>query len=244
METTQNPTEIKEIQEIAISISATNFSPTIINPDYLKISGVIPQDWQLSREPIASPGSIQLVYQNRISIVGQQNMVTFIENIGTEQVTDLIVTELAKKFIEKLPNADYQFLNFNPKSVIPMKDGGSDAARRYITGTLLAPGSWQDIGKAPMQANLNLSYQLDRCQLNVSINEANIQIPEQPPMPGVLFSGNFNYNVSREDPSMRLTQLHKCIEHWDLDLAVFREMIEQRFLIFSNSIFPASFNMG
>ncbi len=244
METLQNPTEIKEIQEIGISITATSFGSTILSSDYFKISGVVPQDWQLVREPIVNPGSIQLVYQNRISIIGQQNTVTFIENFGTEEVKDILVADLARKFIDKLPNADYQFFNFNPKSVIPMRDGGADAARRYITRTLLSPGSWQDVGKAPMQANLNLSYQLDRCQLNVSINEANIQIPEQPPIPGVLFSGNFNYNSFREDPSMQLVQLHKCIEHWDLDLAIFREMIEQRFSVFGNSIFPTSFNMG
>jgi hypothetical protein len=239
----QSPLEIKEIQEMAIAVSANNFSPNIINLEFLQLSGIIPKDWQLAREPVVNQNLVQLFFQNRVSIIGQQNIVTFIENIGIEEVKDLIISDIAKKFTQALPNADYQTVSFNPKSVIPMT-GGKDAARKYITGTLLSPGSWQEIGRAPVQANLNLFYELDRCQLNVSINEANIQMPDQTSLAAVLFSGSFNYNVAKEEPIFRLNQIHKSIEHWDLDLSIFREMIEQRFLISKNSLFPASFTVS
>jgi hypothetical protein len=244
METTQNPQEIKEIQEMTIAIAANSFTPNIINPEFLRLSGVIPQDWQLAREPIVNPGLVQLVFQNRVSIVGQQNIVTFIENFGTEPVKELLISDLAKRFVEKLPNADYQSVGFGPKSVIPIKLGGMDAGRKFITNTLLAPGPWQDIGKAPVKASLNLQYQLDRCQLNIAINEATIQMADQSTIPAVLFAGNFNYSIAQADPSMRLNALYKSIEHWDLDLALFRELIEQRFFVSNNSIFPSSFTMG
>ena len=238
-----SPSEIREIQEMAIAVSAPNLSPNLINLEYLKLSGTIPADWELARQPIVNANVVQIFFQNRVSIVGQPNQITFIENLGIEEYKDLLIPELVKQFTAKLPNADYQTLSFCPKSVIPMI-GGSDAARQYITRTLLSPGSWQDIGRAPLQANLNLLYELDRCQLNIGINEANIQIPNQPSTPAVLFSGSFNYNLSKEDPSIRLVQLHKSIEHWDLDLAIFREMIEQRFLISRTSLFPPSFPMS
>ncbi len=238
-----NPAPLKEIQEMAIAISASSFNPNLINLDFLKFSGIIPTDWELSRQPISNPNMIQLFFQNRVSIAAQPNMVTFIENIGTGEFTDLLITDVAKQFTQKLPNADYQTVSFSPKSVIPFK-GGADAGRRYITRTLLAPGAWQEIGKAPMQANLNLLYELDRCQLSLAINEANIQMPDQSSVPAVLFSASFNYAVANFEQSERLHQIHKGIEHWDLDLSVFRELIEQRFLTSNNTLFPTSFPMS
>jgi len=239
----QSPLEVKEIQEISIAIVANDFSASIINLNFLQISGIIPKDWQLARDPIVNQNYTQLVFQNKVNIVGQQNMVTFIENIGTDEFKELLIADVAKKFTQALPNANYQTVSFTPKSVIPMT-GGKDAARKYITSTLLSPGSWQEIGRAPLQASLNLAYELDLCQLNISINEANIQMPDQTTIAGVLFSGSFNYNVAKEDPSIRLAQLHKYIEHWDLDLAIFRDMIEQRFLVSKKSLFPSSFTIS
>lgn len=126
---------------------------------------------------------------------------------------------------------------------MPLK-GGPDSARRYITRTLLAPGSWQEIGKMPMQASLNLLYELDRCQLSLAINEASVQMQDQTAVPAVLFSGSFNYAVANTDQTDRLNQISKSIEHWDLDYSVFRELVEQRFLTSNDSLFPTNLAMS
>lgn len=41
-------TQSVEIQELAIVVAAQNHSPTMLNLEFLKCSGVVPTDWQVS----------------------------------------------------------------------------------------------------------------------------------------------------------------------------------------------------
>ena len=109
----------------------------------------------------------------------------------------------------------------------------------YITGKLLASGPWKQIGKAPVQAGINLMYSLEHCQLNISISEARLQQPQKPPMMAILFSGGFNYDLSTiEDYSERVSRLNKAISSWQNDFGQFREIITQKFLGSSSATQP------
>ncbi|MGH2414087.1 MAG: hypothetical protein ACRDEA_10425, partial [Microcystaceae cyanobacterium] len=65
----QSSTSIREIQEIAINISAKNLNPTMLSEDFLKFSGIIPSDWELGKQPVLSPTLAQVSFQNGVSIV-------------------------------------------------------------------------------------------------------------------------------------------------------------------------------
>lgn len=41
-----------DLQELAIVLTAKNHNPSILNPDFLKCSGIIPSEWELSRQPL------------------------------------------------------------------------------------------------------------------------------------------------------------------------------------------------
>ena len=234
--------ELQRIEEISLSISAGSFNANIVNLDFLHLIGVIPTQWQLAREPITVAGNVQLIFQNGVRIFGTQNIITFVENIPTQNEQKLYISELAKKLTEKLSHAQYQIFSFKPKILIPINDG-LDSAKRYILNTFLSPGSWQEIGSSSLRASLNLSYQLEFCQLNLAINEANMQLPESSPVSAILFAGSFDYEINQKDVDISLRQLHQYIERWELDLNFFRDTINQYFWISNQSIFPGSFNL-
>ncbi|MBX9255594.1 hypothetical protein H1Q63_16925, partial [Desmonostoc muscorum CCALA 125] len=50
------------IQEIAIAIAAKQHNPTILTPDFLKYSGIVPSDWELSKPPIITDSAAQVVF--------------------------------------------------------------------------------------------------------------------------------------------------------------------------------------
>jgi len=35
-----------QLQELAISIKAKDLNPTVINPDFLKYTGIVPNEWE------------------------------------------------------------------------------------------------------------------------------------------------------------------------------------------------------
>lgn len=235
--TANKPVQLREIQELAITIAAKNLNPTMLSEEFLKFSGVVPEDWELARQPAISANFSQVTFKNGINIVAQPRTITFVEQMGDRNLKDLQLSQLATQYVTKLPNAEYQTLSISPKSVVPLP-GNLDAARQFITGKLLAAGPWQDFGKAPVQAGINLVYQLENCQLNLSINEAQIQIPEQTAIPALLFAGNFNYKVEGNSQQERLSKLETGLKAWQADIEAFREIVNQRFLGEQQSLFP------
>lgn len=236
----QSLVNLREIQELSMAITAKSLNPAMLTVDFLKYSGIVPSDWELNGQPVLNPNYAQVNFQNGISIVAQPRMITFVEIINSPDSLTLKLPEIVGLYADKLPLAEYQALNIAPKSIIPLPSS-PDAAKKYITETLLAPGSWQNFGQAPLQASLNLLYQLETCQLSVAINEAKLQLPDGKILAAVLFAGNFNYNLP--ETGDRLNPLKQYLGQWQKDLEIFRELVTQRFLERQAPVFPPSINL-
>ncbi|MBD2492438.1 hypothetical protein [Aulosira sp. FACHB-615] len=63
------------IQEIAIVIATKQYNPTILTPDFLKYSGIVPIEWELAQQPVLTNSNAQVVFQNGISIIAQVNRI-------------------------------------------------------------------------------------------------------------------------------------------------------------------------
>ncbi|MBX9255406.1 hypothetical protein H1Q63_15930, partial [Desmonostoc muscorum CCALA 125] len=50
------------IQEMAIAIAAKQHNPTILTPDFLKYSGIVPNNWELAKPPIITDAAAQVVF--------------------------------------------------------------------------------------------------------------------------------------------------------------------------------------
>lgn len=218
------------IQELALSLTAKNHSPTLLNSDFLKHSGIIPSDWELARPPIFSPQISQVANTFGTNIVAQSNAITFIESLNSKSQETAKIPDIARKYIETLPRTDYQALSINPRTFVTFEGGDENAAREFITSTLLAKGTWFEVGKSPAKAAVNLVYSLDRGELNLSVAEALLQLQEAEPTPAVLFSGNFQYEIVGELEGEKLEHLYRLLENWQPDLEAYREIVEMRFL--------------
>ena len=227
--TSAKTTSIKFIEEVAIIISAKSLTPTMMSQEFLKSSGIIPQGWELAKQPVLNPSLAQLTFQNGVSIMAQPGTLNLSEPLTDKTLTEVSIAQIANQYITKLPHAGYQGFSLNPKIIVPVPDNPA-AIRNYFTQSLFNPGSWQDIGKGLIQANINLLYQLEKCQLSMSISQATLQPPQQNPLFAVLFSGNFNYNVASDRPKHTNNQLIQAIQSWHMDFKTFREIVTHKFL--------------
>jgi len=126
------------IQELALALTAKNHSPTLLNSDFLKYSGIVPPDWELARPPILGPQISQVPFTNGINIVAQSNAITFIESLSAKPLEDTKIPAVIRKYVEALPRTDYQTLSINPRSFVTLEEGDENAASEYITSTLLS----------------------------------------------------------------------------------------------------------
>jgi hypothetical protein len=228
-----------DIQELGIVISATNLNPQMINPDFLKLSGVLPGDWELDKNPVANNRLVQLSFKNGVNIVAQLGNVTFSQSVNNKSDEEILIAEVASKYVEKLPNAEYQGVSITPKNVLAFGEE-SDTGKKYIVEQLLASGDWRNIGQGIAQANINLAYQMDKCQFNISINQVNLQQPDKPTIPGLLFAGSFNYPITDGTPDQLIAKMKEAIANWSSDLKTFQEVINKKFLGEPEALFPST----
>jgi hypothetical protein len=64
----------------------------------------------------------------------------------------------------------------------------------------------------------------------LTVNEATLQLPEEQSLPAILFSGNFNHEITGSSRDERLQYTQRLIESWEADLKTFRELVDTKFL--------------
>jgi hypothetical protein len=222
------------LQELGIVVAMQQPNPNLVTAEFLKLSGIIPLDWQLAREPLNNDKISQLLFTNGVSIVAEPNRIMFGENIGDKDINTLTVATIATKYLDIFKLAQYSAIGINIRSYSPQST--IQSATEYINQQLLGNGNWQKYGTAPVQAALNLVYTLEGRQLNLDVAAAGIQFAEQEITPVILFSGNFSYNLATSETASNLGAASQVLAKWQTDLSAYCELITDRFLTPQQSV--------
>jgi hypothetical protein len=79
------------LQELGIVVAMQQPNPNLVTAEFLKLSGIIPPDWQLAREPINNERISRLLFTNGVSITAEPNRIMFGETIGDKDLNTLTV---------------------------------------------------------------------------------------------------------------------------------------------------------
>jgi hypothetical protein len=213
-----------DLQELAIVIAVKNLDPTLLSPEFLHYSNIVPPDWELARSPIRNKQVAQVSFQNGVNLVAQPDRLTLVEPLIGKSEEAVQVAAIADRLLNVLPNLDYQGLGINTRTLMVIP-GPVEHLPSYLSQNLLTGGSWLNQGTVPARMGLNLSYTFEQHRLNLSINEATVQLPEQEQVAVVIFSGNFDYELAAG--SERLAQLKEMIADWPADIERFCQVVQQ-----------------
>ena len=217
------------LQELLLVLAVNDFSPAVINHEFLRLSGVIPEAWELARQPVYSPQLVQLAFENGLVLTIQPNRIILAESLEQKSLPDLQLAGLAQKLIQALPNLEYQAVGFNPTGHYE-PEAGSEAVKRYFGQTLMAQGPWMSVTAETPRVTLNFSYQLERCPLNLTVTEAGLRQEDESVKSVVVFSGNFNYLVGGTTATERTSQMLEHLQHWQTDVQHYEQIVNQNFL--------------
>ncbi len=227
------------LQELAIVIAVKELDPTLLTPEFLNYSQIVPADWVVAGQPMRSFQGSQVTFQNGTSVIAQPQRISFAE-LAVDKPTDgLEIPKLAAKFVDVLANLSYVGVGINLRGYV---DFGADKreARDFIFQNLLSPGAWQQMGIAPVQSGINLSYTFEERRLNLSINEATMQTPDNQMNSIVLFGGNFDYDIAGTmPPAAHPQRIKQIVGNWQRDLQLYHEVVD-RFMVPNSVIsFPS-----
>jgi hypothetical protein len=227
------------LQELAIVIAVKEIDPTLITPEFLKYSQIIPTDWEIAGQPARSFQGSQVTFQNGITVIAQPQRISFVELAVDKPIAGLEIPRLAEKLVNVLPNLSYVGVGINMRGYI---DFGTDRhlAREFMFQNLLAPGAWQQLGNAPVQAGINLGYVFDERRLNLTINEATIQVAEGQTNSIALFAGNFDYDiVNTTAPAAHTQRINQIVTNWQRDFELYQEVVSRFMLSDATIAFPS-----
>jgi hypothetical protein len=214
------------VQELAIVIAVEKIDPTLLTPEFLSMTQIVPGDWEVVGQPVRSFEGSQITYQQGVSIIAQPQRISMVELILNKEIEAIEVAKIAKSLAKVLANLKFAGIGINFRGYLDF-DGRIADAQRFMFSHLLALGDWQKIGTAPVQAGLNLGYTFPDKRLNLTINEATIQQPDQSAAPIILFSGNFDYELTAPENSADLAKLEQILANWQTDLKLYQEVVEK-----------------
>lgn len=220
---------IFSVHELSIVLLVRNQNPALLNLDFLKCSGIVPQDWELASSPILTQQGSQIIFQNGLRLVADTNRTIFIESTIGKSFSNIAVAQVAKLYAQKLPHAQYEALGINPEGFATFPDR-PELAQNYLSKTLLSPGTWLEFGNTPPRVDLNIIYTLEQGTLNLKVGQRSLQKDEEATTPIVTYSGNFEYIFQQLPPADKLDVLCNCLDQWQFNIQTFTALIEQRFL--------------
>jgi hypothetical protein len=220
--------QVLNIQELSMVISVTKQNPTIVTPDFLKSSNIVPREWEVARPPVLSQFGAQVIFQNGVSIVAQPNQIGFAERVDNKPLDDLSVATIARKYAQVLSQLDYQGIRTGLRGHLALGKENPSAAKDYLFRQLLSPQILQQQGYQPLQAAVKLTYRINDAQLVLEINEAGL-IVEKRIEPVIVFSGNFTRSLKRKEVN-NLAILNEIIENWRKDWDSYTSLVNDRFV--------------
>ncbi|MBD2519450.1 hypothetical protein H6G93_31720 [Nostoc sp. FACHB-973] len=218
------------LQNIGIAIAVKNHNSNLLNYDFLKYSNIVPDNWELARQPIMGTQGSQVVFRNGISLTAQQNILSFVEAVTSKEVYEIQVAEIAHNYVRALPNLEYQAVGIDLRGYITANHLNQEASVESYMRSLLAPAPWQEVGIAPVKSVIQLAFTLEAGQLNLNINEGKLYLTEEETVSIILFEGNFSYGVKGNSKEERLHSLHTLLDNWQTDTELYQNIINSKFL--------------
>ncbi len=220
VEVTHNPFEF------SIVVTGEHCNPSILNQDFLRIEGIIPEEWQweLQGPPIVTPPLSNVSYDSGISIRVEPGRVMVVDKQFKGELEQSKTSEIVSRYIETLPKVRYTGVGINYKTLIDMPDPVAALKERFLQTKCC--GDQTDtvetisikLGFPQRSGVLNLSC--ENAELKREVDDSVISTK------GILVAGNFHRDCSGY-PSADQVQDH--ISQWQKDYVVFTSTLSEIF---------------
>jgi hypothetical protein len=143
---------------LSIVVTGESHNPTILNPDFLRIRNIVPQEWQEGVEvvrAITTPPFALVEYSNGISIVVENEKLQVVDVKTPADPSESTAVQIAINYVHTLPHVKYKAVGLNFQSAICM-----NSAREFLKERFIKAGPW-DSNSDPLDAvGIRLKYRI------------------------------------------------------------------------------------
>lgn len=157
-------TKALSVDQVSVVLSAHVHNPSIINPDFLKSSRIVPTDWTVT-ETITTPGFSQTDFENGIGLTVDEARCVIRETIVGDFRKSYRAHAVARAYIRTLPHVPYSAVGLNWLVRLPRRN-----SKAWLLTRFLRPGSWLKADPAISGATIRfeIEYRGSTCFLVVA----------------------------------------------------------------------------
>jgi hypothetical protein len=183
--------------EFSIVVVGQDCNPTILNPDFLERTGIVPAEWGWKPEglPITTPPFATVSYDSGVVVTVEPSRFVVSDRKVGDDIAASRAVEIARTYVQVLPHVRYTAVGINFRTL-----AGVAEAEAYLRDHFLARGPWyEELG--PLQAvSLTLSYPLVGGRLNLTLEAAVVTTVidgRADQRKGILLGGNYHRDCTQ-----------------------------------------------
>ncbi len=205
----------------SVVLTADNIDPSMINPDFLRHSGIVGSGLETEQPPVSTPVLSQATFKGGISVVAQPDRFIVVQQ-GDASTEDIAPPDIAKRLVEKVPHPAYKAIGINPSCVRPLDDASEGVATALIEG-----GKWMTFGGSSPVFQLKAVHSFEGRQVILDIEDVKRHESDGSESSGLLFAANIHRDISETIHERRIERLISILSGWKDDLSDFASMVQQ-----------------
>jgi hypothetical protein len=221
-----------ESNNLVIALFSPEILPSFLTEKFLKESTVIPKDWQFAQPPDIGDVDALAVFTNGVQISAEEGAIFFSEELIGKQPDRAIVPSIVSRWVQIWSKQiNHYGVAIKPNSFYTFKQNNTSKPNQYIPTNLLISNTLHNFSQDSVRATLELLMTSNKGNFLISIEDVLLQQQRDNAFKaGVLFKGNFNYDVSDVSSLDRQKALSKYINSWQEDWNKFHQILDQKFL--------------
>lgn len=215
-----------DVTLIALSVvlvaDNNNIEPSMVNPDFLRHSGIVDPGLQIEQPPVSTPVFSQVVFEGGLSVVVQPDRFDFTQR-GEALTEDVAIPGIARRLLEKVPHPAYKAIGINPTGVRPLGDGSAGG----VASALVEGGEWMAFGDVSPEIFLKALYPCEGRQITLEIRDVEKRESDGSESPRLLFAANIHRDISETIQERRIAKMTSILSGWRDDLSDFKNLVEK-----------------
>lgn len=214
-----------QLLQFSLVVPGKSHNPTILNPDFLRQCGIVPEEWGWEvAETFTTPALSLIRYSNRVSITVQEDRLQ-VSDLSPPDPTMSKIPALATSYVEALPHVHYSAVGTNFQAVLEVEDPDTVVKDRFIKD-----GPWNSSAHGLSVVGLRLQYPLEPpdSRLLLSVDSGQVRKVDAPdtPLHALIVSGNFHRPCSTY-PAVDEVTAHasQVNSDWAMFEAVFNDVL-------------------
>ena len=211
-----------QLRELSVVLVADSNNPSILNPDFLKIHGIVSHESSLKDPPICTPAFSQVTFADGITVRADPARVTFQHSSDQLDPGNVRCIESARRYIAIVPPVPYTAIGINLKGYRI----GQEVEMETLAGVLVEKGAWTAFQGVKPKLRLNAVYDLEDKRIAFAVSEQNEKTSTGVTAPILSFDANIHRDVQVTNQLERIKNLETILTSWAGDLADFEKIAE------------------